>query len=359
MISFVRKGKNPLGAGLKSGSTNAEGEYSLRLNEPGDYDVSIQKFGSGGAQQNLVEFARTVPEGKEARLDFELPTGRISGRVEGAEGKPLAGARVSIVIESAGEAGTMWGGQYNETLTDNEGRYDVPALRPGQYTVLAGGLVLGGLMGDSGGVHGREAKQGIALSEGEWIKGVDFRLKLPGTIDVTVVDEAGAPVGGAAVFARTRSGELVERFSMFTTGADGVCAYGGLAPGRYTLSAREGARTSGESAEVEVRSGEHSAARVVLATGTYVLVNVVDAEQKPLRASISVRDEQGREVGAMVTMAELMKYMSEGPGPGDEQRVGPFAPGRYKVTAILPDGRTVSKPVTLSGQGERKLNLRF
>jgi len=42
-----------------------------------------------------------------------------------------------------------------------------------------------------------------------------------------------------------------------------------------------------------------------------------------------------------------------------EQRVGPLPDGRYKVTATHADGRTKSRSVRLSGQGERKVKLRL
>lgn len=357
MVSFMRQGGAGLN-GFKSATTDGQGAYSLTLNEPGDYTVSVQKFQGSGMQQNVVEFTRSVPQAKEATLDFELPTGRISGSVVDDDRKPVSGARITITTEGPGQPGTLWGGQYTETLTDSEGRYDVQALRPARYTVFAGGMTMGGAFGNDA-ANGREELAGVAVAEGEWRKNVDFRLRRPGTIDVTVVDEAGQPVAGANVFVRTKSGALVDRFTMLASGPDGLVKYGGLAPGRYTVSAREGGRAAGDGAEVEVRSGEHVPARVVLLGGTYLLVSVVDAEQKPLLASLSVKDEQGHEVAGLVSLQDLMKLMAQGASPGGERRVGPLPPGKYKVVATLADGRTTTKPVSLSGQGERKLIVRF
>ena len=42
-----------------------------------------------------------------------------------------------------------------------------------------------------------------------------------------------------------------------------------------------------------------------------------------------------------------------------EQRVGPLAPGKYKITTITEDGRSVTKPITLKGQAERRVKLRL
>jgi len=38
--------------------------------------------------------------------------------------------------------------------------------------------------------------------------------------------------------------------------------------------------------------------------------------------------------------------------------VGPLPPGKYTVSARTADGKSGSKPVTLTGQPERKLTIR-
>src|SRR5262249_40401397 len=155
----------------------AGGEYSVTLDGPGEYTISVQKFGAKGPmQQGVVEFVRDVPEGDKATIDLEVPTGRVSGRVRDEDGTPLANARVALHPETNSEPGSIWGGAYNETSTDDEGRYDVQALRPGTYEVLAGGATMGGMFGDD--AHGgREVKGGVHLAAGEWVKDVDFKLK--------------------------------------------------------------------------------------------------------------------------------------------------------------------------------------
>ncbi len=55
--------------------------------------------------------------------------GSMSGTVRGPLGEPLAGARVTAVSESAEDA--------QETRTDASGRFELRALRPGRYAVLA------------------------------------------------------------------------------------------------------------------------------------------------------------------------------------------------------------------------------
>lgn len=359
MISFVYLGKSKARMGFKTASVKASGEYSVTLDGPGEYTISVQKFGAKGPmQQGVIEFVRDVPEGEKATLDFEIPTGRISGRVRAEDGAVIANARVSLHPETNSEPGSIWGGQYNETSTDDEGRFDVEALRPGTYEVLAGGMTMGGMFGDD--AHGgREVKSGVRLSAGEWVKDIEFRLKKPGTLDVVVVDESGAAVSKASIFVRTSRGELLDRMSLLSTDSDGKCAYGGIAPGRYTVSARDKTRASGDSAEVEVRSGEHASARIVMSAGCFLMVEVVDAEKKALRASLSVKDEAGREYGGMFSLAEIMELFTEGGGSAGERKVGPLPAGKYRIVASTGVGNSTTKSVTVSGGGERKLTIRL
>ena len=109
----------------------------MRLDAPGDYSVSVQKILGGMGQQSTVEFSEKIPEVKEHKLDFVLPTARVSGRVRGADGEPAKNARITLQPESAIAIGTMWGGQYHEGVTDADGRYDIQALRPGTYVIGA------------------------------------------------------------------------------------------------------------------------------------------------------------------------------------------------------------------------------
>ena len=78
-----------------------------------------------------------------------------------------------------------------------------------------------------------------------------------------------------------------------------------------------------------------------------------------LEASFSVVDENGRQVNGLYSMGDLMRMFSGGGFDSKQQRVGPLAPGKYKVTAFGPDGSKTTKPVILNGQPERKLTLKL
>jgi len=309
MVAFVAEGKEPLKS-MKTCQVGKDGSYTARLDEPGHYSISVQQSVGGMGQQSTVEFSEEIPEQKEFRLDLVMPTARISGRALGPDGEPAAGARVSLHPESAVTSGTMWGGQYHEGVADPDGKFDVQMLRPGTYTLAVGGSTFGGILGDTGS-FGREIRGGIKLSEGEWMRDADFRLKKPGVLNVTVTDASGAAVGEASVFARDAGGRLVDALSTSSTDAGGKAKYHGLAPGTYSITARKDLLTSVESARVKIDEGGSGNVEVALQPGTMLVVTCLGGESKPIRASISVQDEAGRELSSMISLTEVMKMFNE------------------------------------------------
>jgi hypothetical protein len=77
-----------------------------------------------------------------------------------------------------------------------------------------------------------------------------------------------------------------------------------------------------------------------------------------VQAAIHVFDEAGRDVAGMMSLSEMMASFSGEGLSTDEPHVGPLAPGKYRVRGIA-NGKTVEKPVTLSGQPERSVTLKF
>ena len=55
----------------------------------------------------------------------------------------------------------------------------------------------------------------------------------------------------------------------------------------------------------------------------------------------------------------MQKMFMGGGRNRDEQRIGPLQAGKYRVRAVRADGKTVEKPVSLSGQAERSVKLQF
>lgn len=355
LVSFMPQGGKGFEA-LKLAPLDAAGAYRVELNEPGRYLVSVQVTG-GGMQQQNVEHRVEIPETDDHTLDLELPLGGIRGRVLGPDGEPLVGAPVTLGSDEGLRSGTFMGGNYAQATTDAGGRYAFDYLRPGSYAVAAGGALFGGALGSET-FGGRVVHAGLRVAEGEVLERVDFRLEKPGDLTGRVVDAGGAGVAGASVYVRDESGHTLDRFTMIASGPDGSFKYAGLAPGRYTASARLKDQASSESAAVRVDPGRPAEVTLVLAPGTMLLVEVLDDSGEACDATLTVVDDHGRPVQGLLGLTEMSRVMGEGLDPR-LQRVGPLPPASYEVTAVGPDGSKASRSVTLAGQPERRLKLRL
>ena len=362
-VMFSGQGQG-FGPGMKNATSAEDGTFSITVDKPGDYSASVSP---SGGRMSMIEYPVTIPSGKEYALELPLPTGRISGLVRDPDGQPASGVRVSLQPQAAATAGTMFGGQVNENTTDSDGRYDMDSLRPGTYTVLVGGANIGGGGGGGGRFQsqsdatvGREVKSDLQIKEGEWRKDVDFRLHKAGSVKVEVIDEGGAAVQGASVFARNENGQLLDRVSTVRTDAKGIATYGGLAPGHISFSARKDSLSSGESTRVTMTEAGSGSVRITLSQGTNLTVTTVESsDDSAVRASVSVFDEGGRDVSSMMGIGDMMQRMQRGGSSGSEQKFGPLVPGKYRVRATAQDGRTLEKSVTLSGTPEKKLTIAF
>jgi protocatechuate 3,4-dioxygenase beta subunit len=357
MVSLYPEGGEGIGA-IKYTTTDAAGRYEVVLEMPGNYLMQVQILGANGMQQDSMEFQQLVPEGEEAVIDVDLPTGRLSGRVRGYDGKPIAGARVTVTVEGGVGYGSFLGGRYVETQTDEDGTYAIDYLDPNVYAVAAGGALFGGALGGRA-EGGRLVHSGLVVAAGDWLQDVDFRLQRPGEIAGRVLDVTGKPVPDASIFVRDEAGRVLERFSMCSTDGAGGFRYTGVAPGRYTASARTEDLAGADSGFITVPEGGVGQAVITLEAGTTLMVSVVDGSDDVVKAKIIVADEAGRQVNGMASYHELLSGDTSRIYSTTEQPVGPLPPGRYDVTAVASDGRTVTKPVTLSGQKERRLKIRL
>jgi len=356
-VSFLPEGAAGFQS-MKIQTIGEDGAYAVDLDAPGEYLVSVQRTrSSSGFEQSNIEFSETIPAGEDHRLDLALPVGRISGRVAGPDGKPAINTRVSLVTDGGIAYGTFMGGNYAETTTNNEGVYAFEFLRPGTYCVAAGGAIMGGALGGDASA-GREVRSGVRVSEGQSLGGVDFRLKDAGSLAGTVVDSGGKPVSGASIFVFDESGIPLERFSMITSASDGRFTVPGLAPGRYTVGARNSDGACVENTPVEIREEEESRIQLTIAPGTILLVTVIDENEAEIKARISVSDSHGRRLSGTIGFAELTSSLGQG-FSSREQRLGPLPADTYTVVATAPDGRETKKTVTLSGQEERRLKVRL
>lgn len=193
--------------------------------------------------------------------------GALRGRVMGADGLALAGARVRLIRGERGE---------EQALTDRLGWFAFPHLEAGIVTleVLASSASLPLLRADARVIPDEAAE-------------VQLRVAAPAALTV-LVREREAAVPGCRVQLIDPS---VTRFGGFThslaepsreTDVEGLARFEGLPPGRYYLRASSGGRAAPLLRAVELRAG--AAQRVILeAVGERTLkVRVVDGRGAPV-----------------------------------------------------------------------------
>ncbi|MDP6409439.1 MAG: carboxypeptidase-like regulatory domain-containing protein [Planctomycetota bacterium] len=359
-VTFFGEGGKELSK-TRPTTTDDGGRYTVTVDGAGNYLALVQQMSGGMSGQTTVEISLEVPEGPRCTRDLELPLGRLSGRVLGPDGAPAPGERVTLVPAGAARTGMFLGGQFHgEVRTDDDGRFDLRGLAPGDYLLGAGGMTAGGMFGGES-THGRLVRD-VRVGEDEWRGDLELRLERPGSIVASVTDTSGNVVEGATLFARDAEGRPVDVISTLTTDGRGQCTYAGLQPGVYTASARQiNGFASQESGPLRVEAGQTAQVALTVEEGTLLTVQLIDGERRPLRGSVSVTDARGREVGSLFGLVDVLDRMKEGSGglSSNVHRAGPLAPGHYRVTATGPDGRQVSKPIKLRNRPQRTVTLRF
>ena len=227
------------------------GRYSLFAGPPVFKDMYLStptsRFGVPSAGPLVISLA----DGESRKdVDVRLPrAGALSGRVLDEQNQPLMRVQVRVLGRPyPGREFTSMG--YGE-MTDDQGRYRLPGLQPGDYYVQAEGMHPAGP--SSPDEESREAyvptfypgtpnqaeASLLSLGIGEEITDLDIRLVRGRTFKISglVLDAEGKPAGGAQVSVSFGSpGRGMN--SGHVARADGTFEFVTLPPGDYVLSAR-------------------------------------------------------------------------------------------------------------------------
>jgi protocatechuate 3,4-dioxygenase beta subunit len=243
-------------------TTDEDGNYKLSGLSPGKLTVfPLAKAYVASAQSTFKEAGQSVniAEGEAiTKIDFSLVRGGvITGRITDAEGHPLIGERVSVLIKGSkpdrGPQMPMLGSGRNQT--DDRGIYRVYGLAPGSYTVSVGQAASGSavsIMGLGGSqylktyypnVQDETKATAIEIKEGSEIKEIDISVGKPDAghaVSGRVVDESGQPVPNVYIAHSvvTDSGQQIGggmNFSGNQSDAAGRFKLAGLRPGRYAV----------------------------------------------------------------------------------------------------------------------------
>jgi hypothetical protein len=151
---------------------DADGRYEIVVDGAGEYTFKVQ---SGTDPALSIIENRSIGAGPRVELDFDLPAGRIRGRVTSAFGDALEG----VTVWSWRSGDDPHSG--NESRTDDEGAYEIAGLAAGEYCVQAGFEYP--VRSDDGTAWGTVAVSGVDVAD-DVSPTVDLVLRAAGGIEI-------------------------------------------------------------------------------------------------------------------------------------------------------------------------------
>ncbi len=256
-----------------------------------------------------------VPSAAPVRIVLQ-PTSRVSGRVTGSDGKPVAGANVGLDESSRGSAQRLWEISLrasHKAVTDDAGSFSFEGVSPGPIALVADAPR-----------HQVQALTGLEVKPGQDLSGVEIVLPAAAAVEGRVLLPDGRPAEGAEVTVAepARNGA----FSASPSGrADDTGHYRieRVSPGPHTLEAyAEGYRRAVR--DVEVRDETRG----------------VDFQLEKVRGEVSGRVVD--DAGNPLAEATVVLYgPSRGSGSADSAADGSFRitgveDGSYRIRAGKP-----------------------
>lgn len=186
-IVYVFPPADPAASPVNIARSDAEGGFSFELPGPGSY-----RFTAGRDQGHQVPFLRDVPEEPEVRVDLELPSAVLAGRVVRPDGSPAARQPLMFVPVDA-PAGSRALGDMQMAFTDSEGTFRLEGVPTGAFFLRTGGWGL-----DNNGL-GVRVLDGFELAEGEELVDLVIELASAGVVEGGVLGPDGLPAQGVTV----------------------------------------------------------------------------------------------------------------------------------------------------------------
>ncbi|HEY4575335.1 MAG TPA: carboxypeptidase regulatory-like domain-containing protein, partial [Thermoanaerobaculia bacterium] len=270
--------------------SGADGAFVLEDRSPGEsLDLTVSHPGYGPASAPGVAVPREAP----VRIVLQAAA-RVSGRTVDAEGKPVAGASISVSEEEAeslgGQVLQRWTGRVHDGVTDDEGGFAFDGVSPGPIAVYAQAP------------HRQRAElKNLEVKPGQDLAGLEVVLPPGAAVEGRVLSPEGRPVPGAEVSVLEPSQNDFSFSSLrATTDGDGQYRIEGIPPGKRTLEARaEGYRRAVRDVEASART---ATADFNLERGLEVSGRVVDDGGNPVPGA-RLRLMAGRSISAEAPQA--------------------------------------------------------
>ncbi|MCK6460019.1 MAG: carboxypeptidase-like regulatory domain-containing protein [Planctomycetes bacterium] len=202
-----------------------DGAFRYEVDEPGTWQVDLSA--PGYAAHRTDRFSLAAGEVKDLGTIRLGPGGTIAGRVLDAQQRPVAYARVNILNDKLQT-------NEDEPFTDGDGRFEVPGVSPGMFTVFAVSPR-----------HPLGMVRNVAVKEGERTDvQITFVDAAPLTIEVR--STSGQPVEGAALdftfpavaplTSKMFRGKIPPGYGSHKSDAQGMIFQPCLPPGEVTIT---------------------------------------------------------------------------------------------------------------------------
>jgi len=298
-------------------TTDEDGNYKLTGLTAGQFTIlplaRAYVVDSGTAYKEASQSVNVAEGEAISKIDFVLVRGGVvTGRITDAEGHPLIGERVSIVLkDSSPDPNPQFAFGSNRYQTDDRGIYRIYGLGPGSYRVSVGQASSAGaasVMGLGGsqyvktfypGVEDESRATIIEIKEGTEIANVDITVNKPGkgfSVSGRVIDaDSGAPAAsvylGHSMVDESNQQVGGMNFSGTQTDANGKFRLEGLRPGRYAIYTLPGATqensTYSEQVTFEVADSDVSGIEIKLRRGATINgVAVIEGNSDPAAAAL-------------------------------------------------------------------------
>jgi uncharacterized protein (DUF2141 family) len=334
------------------------GQYVATALKPGFFNE--EELGRGYAAKNTVA---SVPSSQDLVLKL-TPEGVIYGEVKNEDGEPIEGIRVKVMRLRVAEGHRIVEPQ-GEILTDDEGAFRIPELRPGRYRVSFTQATRGIIRFVSNLNRKQETEQGYAsefypgVGDAESAAIIEVKagvqmqvtqiLKRQRLFDISGVVRGADPEGLFNLLLRDASGDYAPENTKIDQ-KRGQFQIVGLPEGTYTLVVRGQRRRGPTPEEIQPML---SATQLVHLTSD--VTGVVLTLQPANSVEIQVRDEIPPD-GSNILHQAVVRFVSLensqfspailAPNPVGErattERLDDIPPGTYRVEAMPNQGGYVA-----------------